>query len=247
MEHHELISTKPKDRFFPISILIAAVVIGGSIVFAVMYGSASSNAGGKAQTVAVAPTAQPSAAVPPIGARDAVLGNPNAPVTLIEYGDYQCPFCGQFFSQTQPQIVANYVNTGKVKMVFRNFAFLGPESTAAANASECAEDQNKSWTYHDALYAGKVADDAKGGSENDGFFSTAKLLKLGQQVGLDMTKFTSCVQNQSDANIVAQDKANTTALGVNSTPTIYINGQQILGAQPYSVFKTAIDATLQKL
>ena len=96
-----------------------------------------------------------------LGSRDAVLGNANAPVTIIEYGDYQCPFCTRYFSQIQPVIKSQYIDTGKAKMVFRDFSFLGPESTAAANAAQCAEDQGKLWSYHDALYAAKVADEAK--------------------------------------------------------------------------------------
>ncbi len=235
-----------KDRFLPISILVAAIVIGGAVIFATLYKGAPASAGTTTGTTPAA-ASQPSVSasqVMQLGTRDAILGNANAPVTLIEYGDYQCPFCGEFFSQTQPQIVADYVNTGKVKMVFRDFAFLGAESTVAANAAQCAEDQNKLWAYHDALYAGKVADDAKGGSEDDGFFSTAELLKLGQQVGLNMTTFTSCVNNNSDANIVAQEKAAATAAGVDSTPTVFINGTQVTGAQPYAAFKTVIDAAL---
>ena len=177
--------------------------------------------------------------------RDAILGSQNAPVTLIEYGDYQCPYCGvEFFAQTEPLIIQNYVNTGKVRFVFRDFAFLGPESSAAANAAQCANDQGKMWAYHDALYTAKVADVSKGGSEDDGFFSSAELLKLGQQVGLNMSTFTSCVNNVSDGNIVTQEKTDGTAQGVNSTPTFFVDGTQILGAQPYAQFQQAIESAL---
>lgn len=245
-ESHQPEQPQKKDRFLPISILVAAVVIGGSVVIASFYKGAPTSTGTATGTIApTAPSPSVSASqVMQLGTRDAILGNANAPVTLIEYGDYQCPFCGEFFSQTQPQIVADYVNTGKVKMVFRDFAFLGAESTVAANAAQCAEDQNQFWTYHNALYAGKVADDAKGGSEDDGFFSVTELLKLGQQVGLNMTTFTSCVNNNSDANIVAQEKSAATAAGVDATPTVFINGTQVTGAQPYSAFKSVIDAAL---
>lgn len=241
-----------RDLFLPVSILIAAVMVCGALVFLALYkgGAApggTGNAGGNNEGNAAAGTSTTMtvAQAMTLGPRDAILGNANAPVTLIEYGDYQCPFCGEFFSQTEPQIVANYVNTGKVRMVFRDFAFLGPESTVAANAAQCAEDQNKLWPYHDALYTAKVADVANGGQEDDGFFSTTELLKLGQQVGLDMTTFTSCVQNNTDANIVAQEKGDAAAVGINSTPSFLINGQQITGAQPYSVFQTAINTALQ--
>ena len=180
-----------------------------------------------------------------LGPRDAILGNPSATVTLIEYGDYQCPFCTRFFRQTEPQIIQNYVNTGKVRMVFRDFAFLGPESTAAANAAQCAEDQNKLWAYHDALYTAKVGDEAKGGGENDGFYTTAEFLKLAQQVGLNIPTFTSCVNNNTDANIVAQEKGAAAAAGINSTPSFLINGTMITGAQPYTVFQQALDSALK--
>ncbi len=239
----------------PVSILVAAIVIGGALVFASLYkgggGTGAANTGGAAGTGGTGGTGtagtQPTtnSTVMAIGSRDAISGSANAPVTMVEYGDYQCPFCGTaFFAQTEPQIVQNYVNTGKVKFVFRDFAFLGPESTAAANAAQCANDQGKLWAYHDALYAAKVADDAKGGGENDGFFSTTELLKLGTQVGLNMSTFTSCVNNNSDATIVTQEKTDATNNGVNSTPTFYINGTQVLGAQPYAQFQQAINAAL---
>jgi protein-disulfide isomerase len=239
------------DKFLPISILVAAVLIGSALIFVAFYnkggtsGTAIIGNNGGTPPTAQQPGATTNTAVMALGQRDAVLGSANAPVTMVEYGDYQCPFCGtQFFAQTEPLIVQNYVNTGKVKFVFRDFAFLGPESIAAANAAQCANDQGKLWPYHDALYSAKVADDAKGGSEDDGFFSTAELLKLGQQVGLNMSTFTSCVQNQSDANIVNQEKSDAMAQGVNSTPTFYVNGTQILGAEPYAQFQQAIETAL---
>jgi protein-disulfide isomerase len=246
-----VVNTKPKkDLFLPISILAAAVLVGGAIVFSTLYkaGSAPTTPGGAANNgnvVAATSTTVNAAQAMTLGARDAILGSANAPVTLIEYGDYQCPFCSQFFGQTEPQIVQNYVNTGKVKMVFRDFAFLGPESTAAANAAQCAEDQNKLWAYHDALYTAKLGDEAKGGSEDDGFYNAAEFLKLAQQVGLNIPTFTSCINNSADANIVAQEKTEGGAAGVNSTPSFLINGQLMTGAQPYSVFQQALDAAVK--
>ena len=235
--------------FLPISILVAAVVVGGAIVFATLYKGGSAPvapAGGNNNAVAAAATTTASAIqAMTLGSRDAILGNANAAVTIIEYGDYQCPFCGEFFSQTEPQIIKNYVNTGKVRYVFRDFAFLGPESTAAANAAQCAEDQNKLWAYHDALYSAKVADQTNGGREDDGFFSATELLKLGRQVGLTMSTFTSCVNNNTDAAIVAQEKTAASAAGIDSTPMFLINGAIISGAQPYSTFQQALDGALQ--
>jgi protein-disulfide isomerase len=243
----EQMNMAPKrDYFLPVSILVAGLIVAGAVVFATMFkgGAIAAGGGAVAQDPGTAP-AQPSvntADIMKLGSRDAVLGDANAPVTIIEYGDYQCPFCTKFFSETQSLIVANYVNTGKAKFVFRNLAFLGAESTAAAGAAECANDQGKLWAYHDALYKAKIADENAGGNENDGYFKQAVFVKLAQQVGLDMTKFTSCVSGNQDAAVVAQEKNDASAVGVNSTPTFFINGTEVQGAQPYSNFQTALDA-----
>jgi len=236
-----------RDLFLPVSILAAAVMVGGAIVFATLYKGGAAPAGGNGNNgnAAVATSTTNPAQAMTLGPRDAILGNTNAKVTLVEYGDYQCPYCVEFFSQTQPQIIQNYVNTGKVKVVFRDFAFLGTESTAAANAAQCAEDQNKLWAYHDALYAAKLGDDNKGGTEDDGFYSSAEFVKLAQQVGLDIPTFTSCIGNNTDASIVAQEKGDAANVGINSTPSFIVNGTMITGAQPYSAFQQALDSALQ--
>jgi protein-disulfide isomerase len=241
-------ASKKRDLFLPISILAAAVMIGGAIVFATLYsrvGTAAPAGGNNGAGSGAATSTITAAQVMTLGPRDAILGDPNAKATLIEYGDYQCPFCTAFFGQTEPQVVQNYVNTGKVRMVFRDFAFLGPESVAAAEAAQCAEDQNKLWAYHDALYTAKIGDENRGGSENDGFYTTAEFLKLAQQVGLNIPTFTSCINNNTNANIVAQEKSDAGAAGVNSTPSFFLNGTAITGAQPYSVFQQAIDSALR--
>ncbi len=256
MEHHNIhhheepqempvaLEQKSNNNFLAISILIAGILISGSVIYASRRGNPPQGGALAQNSNSQTQTAQTS--LPPVGGRDVVLGDPNAPVTLIEYGDYQCPFCGRMFTQVEPQLRADYINTGKVKMVYRNFQFLGQESVAAGEAAECAADQNKFWDYRDALYVAKVKDASTGGSENDGFFRRAELLKLAQQVGLDIPGFTTCIDSNKYANQVEKDKNDALAIGVNSTPTSYVNGQQILGAQPYSAFKTVIDLALQK-
>jgi protein-disulfide isomerase len=117
--------------------------------------------------------------------RDVILGDANAPVTVIEYGDYQCPFCELFYAKVQPLIKQQYVDTGKVKFVFRDFPFLGQESFDAGAAVECAKDAGKFWEYHDALYASKTEDAQKyGGGENDGFLNRDMFLNLAKKVGI---------------------------------------------------------------
>ncbi len=242
----EKMAVAKSNRFLPVSILIAAALIAGSVLFSAFYrpgASAPAEVGGTGGTGAV--PGNSSGAAMKIGPRDEILGNPNAPVTIVEYGDYQCPFCGAFFSQTQPQIADNYVNKGVVRMVFRNFAFLGPESIVSAEAAECAFDQKKLVAYHDALYQAKVDDDARGGGENDGSLNRALFISIARKLGLDASAFTSCLDSNKYAALVAQEKTDAGSLGVNSTPSFFVNGTLIVGAQPYAVFQSAIDAAVK--
>jgi len=241
----EAIEKKKRDYFLPASILIAAILIAAAVIFATF------NKGGSAQPVgnfgaAGTATTTPAVDIMKIGSRDIVIGQANAPVTVVEYSDYQCPYCGKFFTETQPLIVSNYVNTGKVKMVFRNFPFLGAESNAAAEAAECALDQGQTQAaaYHDALYTAKYGEETSGGSENDGSMTRAFFLKMAQQVNLDIPTFTTCLDSNKYENQVNQEKADGIAAGVNSTPTFFINGQEVEGAVPYAQFKTGIDTLL---
>jgi len=224
----------------PASILLAAIIIAGSIVYLV---SSRNQPTQQANAPSATSTAQaPNAKLPDISARDVILGDANAPVSLIEYGDYQCPFCGQVFKEVEPQLRDEYIKTGKVRMVFRNFQFLGPESTNAGAAAECAKDQEKFWLYHDALYIAETKD----AKENNGSLNRALFVKLAGSVGLDVPTFTTCLDSNKYVAQIGTEQTDATAIGVNSTPTTYINGQAIEGAQPYAVFKAAIDLALQK-
>ena len=229
------ISDKGRDYFLPVSILIAGLMVSGSIIYLVGSKNIPVGAGG------AAPTPSPAAGgVPQISARDVILGNPNAPITLIEYGDYQCPFCARFFSQVEGPLREEYIKNGKVKMVFKNFQFLGPESLAAAEAAECAKDQSKFWAYHDAIYAAESAD----GAEHNGNLNRTLFMKIAGDLGMDAGTFGNCVDAKKYAAQVQQDTADGQALGVNSTPTTFVNGQKMQGALPYTQFKAVIDGIL---
>lgn len=227
-----------KDYFLPASILIAAVLISGSVLYAVGRGGAPRSGegvpGGAGDQVA-------GTADVALSSRDVILGDPNAPVTLIEYGDYQCPFCGKFFSEVEGPLREEYIKTGKVKMAFRNFQFLGPESSAAAEAAECAKDQRQFWAYHDALYQKEVED----GQENNGNLEKTLFIKLARDLKLDVNAFTSCFDERKYTELVNQDREAAQAVGVNSTPTTFINGAMIRGALPYEQFKSAIETNLK--
>jgi protein-disulfide isomerase len=182
-------------------------------------------------------------------ANDNALGNPNAPIKIEEFSDFQCPYCDRFHQETEPQLVDTYVTNGTVYFVYRSFgAFIGPESAAAAEAAYCAGDQNKFWVYHDILFANQTG-------ENVGDFSNRRLQAFAEALSLNMDEFNSCLSSGKYADRVAQDKADGTAAGVTATPsfvlTYTVNGQQkqsvIAGAQPFSEFQTQIDAALKEM
>lgn len=230
---------KKRDYLLPMSILISGILISGSIVYLVgsnnQGGVALKEQGNRDQLAAVDPNAFK------ISGRDVILGDPNAPVSYVEYGDYQCPFCARLFTDTEPLLRENYVKIGKVKMVYRNFSFLGPESFAAAEASECAKDQQKFWAYHDAIYNAEHRDDR----ENNGNLNRDLFLAIAKDEGLDVAAFTSCIDAKKYADAVKEDTANGQALGVNSTPTVFVNDYKIAGAQPYEQFASVIDTFLK--
>jgi protein-disulfide isomerase len=159
-----------------------------------------------------------------------VWGNPDAKVTIVEYSDFQCIFCEQFFTQTYPQIKQDYGD--RILFVFKHFpiASIHPDAERAANAAECAHEQGKFWEYHDTLFS------------NQDDLSRAALIKDATTAGItDMTTFTQCVDSGKYAATVQADEAQGISIGVNGTPSFFINGMALVGAQPYAVFKSALD------
>jgi len=168
-----------------------------------------------------------------------VKGKADAKVTIIEFADFRCPFCEQFFSQTEPQIIKNYVDTGKAKFAFRHYAFLGPASIVASDASECANDQGKFWEFHDYLYKNQPDE------SNTSMYNTDTMTKAAVSMGMNGAKFKTCLSTKADDAKVQQDLSDGQKAGVSGTPAFFVNGQFISGAQPYSVFQQAIDAALK--
>jgi protein-disulfide isomerase len=169
-----------------------------------------------------------------------VQGNKNAKVTIIEFADFRCPFCEQFFTNTEPQIIKDYVETGKAKFAFRNFAFLGPASVVAANASECANDQGKFWDFYNYLYKNQP-DEA-----DTTMYNTDTLTQAAVSMGMEDGKFRSCLDTKKNDAKAAKDLADGQAAGVSGTPTFVINGTLVVGAQPYAAIKAVIDQELAK-
>ena len=172
------------------------------------------------------------------------LGDPDAPITLVEFGDYQCFFCNKYFHDTEQKLLENYVDTGKVKIIFKDFTIIGPDSKTAAHAAHCADDQGLFWEYHDTLYN-------NWNGENNGWASSKNLLRMAQDVGLDIDEFTNCMQNEIHTQIISASNADARTLGLTGTPAFFVIGSnnqvtKIPGAQPFDVFQKIFDSELEK-
>lgn len=193
------------------------------------------------QPAAGAPTAEPTLAAVKVkvSETDPIRGEPKAKVTVVEFADYQCPFCARFHTDVYKPLIKDYVDTGKVKFVFKNLAFLGQESTDAANAALCAKEQNKFWEFHDYLFENH-------GGENQGAFSIENLKSFAITLGLASEQFNQCLDSKKYQAQVDADQAEANKNGFNSTPSTAVGSTAIIGAQPYSAFKTAIEAEIAK-
>lgn len=170
---------------------------------------------------------------------DPVKGDPNAKLTIVNFADYQCPYCAKFHTDVEAQIIKDYVDTGKAKFVFKNLAFLGKESTDAANAALCAKEQNKFWEYHDKLFSSQAG-------ENQGGFAPDKLKGFAADLGLNTTQFNSCLDAAKYNAQVTADNAEAAKNGFQSTPSTAVGTTPMVGAMPYAQFKTTIEAELAK-
>jgi len=173
-----------------------------------------------------------------------ILGNPNAPITMVEFGDYQCTFCSKFFHETENSIITNYIKTGKVKILFKDYIILGQDSINAANAAHCANDQKLFWEYHSMLYNNWAG-------ENTGWADLAHLHEFANTLGLDMDVFSTCMSDLKWNELVNLSSIDGQKLGVSGTPTFFVIDQnndviKIVGAQHYDVFKQIFDSALDE-
>lgn len=211
------------------SIVIAALVIGGALIWSSVARDSSSLSDGLADP---APSNNPSAD------DDVILGDSSAPVTLIEFGDYQCPFCKKMFDETEGRLRDEYVKTGKLKMVYRDFPLdqAHPYARRAAEAAECARDEGKFWVYHDALF------------ERQDKIPTLDFAVLAEELGLEKNLFASCLEAGKYVSEVEHDFQDGLAVGVQGTPANFIvaggSARSLPGALPYETFKLFIDQAL---
>ncbi len=168
-----------------------------------------------------------------------ILGDPSAPITIVEFGDYQCTQCYNWFHDTKPAIFQDYIKTGKVNLVFVDLAFLGRDSPKAAQASYCAEDQEMYWAYHDILYNSQESEIDSGWANSERLKAFALILDL------DVDLFESCLDSGKYSKRVQYNVQQARNHDIRDTPEFFIVGpdvqQQLRGAQSYSVFKQILD------
>ncbi|MFA9404872.1 MAG: DsbA family protein [Anaerolineales bacterium] len=168
------------------------------------------------------------------------MGDPDAPIQIVEFSDFQCPACQFFHDNTLPQLIDEYIATGVVYYEYRNFPIIDSrsatkESQAAALASMCAAEQGQFWQYHDILFANQIG-------ENVGGFTTVRLEAFADQLGLDTGAFNACLQDDAIREQVNLDMAAGIEAGINSTPSFLINGEVARGALPFENFVTIIES-----
>ena len=173
------------------------------------------------------------------------LGNIDAPLTLVEFGDYQCSFCKKHFVQTHDLIMKNYVATGNVKILFKDMIVTpGKDSIHAAHATHCAKDQGMFWEYHYMLYNNWEG-------ENTGWITDDSLNKFAENIDLNMNEFSKCMTEKKWMNLINASQEDAKIMGIGGTPSFFLIGPEneivnIHGAQPYDVFKESFDLRLQK-
>lgn len=224
---------KSGDLFWKVSTVVLIALLA---VLAFKGNSNSGTTGGAVVGDNPSPSPSPSVAVDmkDLVDDDPVKGDDDAPVTIIEWSDYECPFCGRFYKETLPSIEKEYIKTGKVKLVYRDFPLsFHANAQKAAEAAECAGEQDKYWEMHDLLFGSGV----QGG--------VAGFKQYAQQLGLNTGKFNQCLDSGAMAPEIRKDFADGSAVGIQGTPGFLVNGKLISGAQPFSVFQQVIDAELK--
>ena len=217
--------------------LLACAGLVVALVLTVLYPAIRQT--GRVPTPAAEPVLVPTEAPSGIQQSGNTLGDPGAPVKLIEYADFQCPYCRQYWQDTEQQVIENYVKTGKVYYEYRSVGgFLGEESQAAAEAVYCAGDQGKFWQYRDALFSHWTG-------ENVGDFTPERLQQYAASLGLDRVAFEQCLSSGKQSGRVQQDLDNAKRDGIKATPSFLINGKLIEGAAPFATFQQVIDEALQ--
>lgn len=218
---------KKGNRLPKTFIIIGAVlvVIGASVFFTTRPGERQS-------------TEKPPTAAKASGTM--AMGRDDAPITVIEYSDFQCPFCAIFANDIQPELIEQYVDTGLVRFEWRNYPVFGQFSVLAAHGAMCADEQRSFWPYHDALYA--QMDSLKQSDKN-----VDTLVAIADELELDAAAFRACIEEERYAAEIAAQYAEGRALGIVGTPTFMMNGVMMVGAQPLDTWQRVFEVLQEEL
>ena len=163
-----------------------------------------------------------------------ILGNPDAKISIVEFGDYQCTFCYKFHKETMIMIVEQYIDNGKVNFVYKDFPLNGPPSIMASEASYCAQEQGMFWEYHDMIYENWEG-------ENTGWITRDALVKFAKDTGLNLNEFNSCIDNSKYSQKVLENEKFARKINIDATPSFIIfddvNAYRIIGAQSFDKFE----------
>lgn len=234
----------------PVAILAGAAIIGVSVYFS--FGHPNNRiarqivAGQNTKSDGLNPSPVPPPAPPPVVEisidDDEVMGDPNAPVTIVEFGDFQCPYCRALWKSTLPEVKKEFIDTGKAKFVYRDFPLDNhPAAQVSAEATECAADQGKFWEMHDKMYA----EQEKLGTGTIEY-GEEEIKLWAKQIGLDTVSFNQCLTSRKYKDEVAKDREDGTAAGVTGTPNTFVNGRKIPGVSSFAAFKKIIEEELKK-
>jgi protein-disulfide isomerase len=237
------VAKQPRSRKrLYLAAVASATLVAAALVFASQFGNTGSDAATpvSSQLMGAADNAMLLTGIPQHGT---TLGSPKAPVTLVEYADLQCPYCGEFARNALPTLIADYIRTGKVKLVFRGLAFVGPESEAALRASLAAGRQNHLWNFMHLLYENQGAENS--GWVTDGFIRSA----AGLIDGLDVTRLVADAQSGSVTNEIAAAQELAASNGVNTTPSFFVGrtGAALTKLEVRSLDPAAFRPTLDRL
>jgi protein-disulfide isomerase len=260
-----------KNNLLPISLVVSVIIFSGAVLaaggtigeslsqltMAIEENQITISPGGAGSgALAPSPNTVPQAPAPTKGGIEisgllegasATLGDPNAEVVIVEYSDYQCPFCRKFFNDTKSQLDNEYIETGKVFFIYKDFPLnFHPMAQSYAEAARCAGDQGKYWEMHDTIFE----EQNKFGSGTISNLTESDVKNWAEKIGIDTAEFDSCLDSGKYSQAVSANFSEGSQIGVSGTPSFVVGkangtGRLIVGAQPYGVFKTAIDGLLE--
>lgn len=229
----------PEPRKSPVLPIVVAVIAAIVLLFVVVQGNGEESNEAAVRSAPVTESAAPAEAAEQLARRDPgdpmALGDVDAPVVMIAYSEFQCPFCGKFARDTEPTLVEKYVDSGILRIEWRDSPYLGSESMVAARGGRAAAAQDRFWEFEEAMYADQLP-------PNSGELNADYLTSVAEDIGLDVDEFREHLSDVAASEaLVQKDFAEGQAIGVTGTPAFVINGVPVIGAQPIEVFEQTIE------